>query len=788
MKKILALFSCVFLLALVCLNACSADYNTFDASDYCTLSELHFEEEASNPSVYQAEHKIIVTLEELPDSVESLDSVTVSNIDMSSLAKLYLVESKFSEFPTDSSELDSLAEKVAISDKAIKEKSKIRIPKSQTVYVVIISESGKRAIWQIKFEIPGVVPEESSSSIADGESSSSTEKENSETSLELKFENALEVVTRGDSILVEFPQGTDLSSIKLESSEIPEGATISPDLSSIKDWSKPQKITVTAEDGTEKTWVVVVSRVLNAATDFQIAFEKQFKVNRSGDTIYLKLQNGETIENAIVDSWSISEGATISPNPDSVKSWEEYQTFEVIAENGDKKTWVLGLSIAEADEKVSSDKELLSISAEGELSEATIDASAKTIVLHLQSAEALVSVDLAVSISETASHNLVVEGLDLRTSKTFQITAEDMSSVEWTISADFPNVAPKIESISIGSGKVAGVIDEEKGTIFFNMDFNTDKDLRSLAVSALTLSEGAETSDIKVSSSYNFSKKLSVTVSNASGDSKTYTLQAGYQYPGSNFNSWISDAFGNKNDVDGWDNGNNDAIAKTKTLTVNENEEIVKMESVDAKIIGIGRFASGNMLVAYFNPKEVSTFKLTQYDDGNELIDFGRPFYARPAYVEFDVKYEGDGDSCDLYVLLENRSRTTNEGKNQYRTSSDVNTLVASAWYRATTVESTDDPDVVSITDAARSGYKTIRLKFKYGEPDAASPIYNSSVFSTSLLHSEGIDNHLVSTNKPEDFDVTHIRVVMASSAQGQLYKGTVGATLWCDEMRLIYE
>lgn len=780
MKKILALFSCVFLF----LAACTADYNTFDASDYCTLSELHFEEEASNPSVYQAEHKIIVTLEELPDSMETWDSVTVSDIDISSMASLYLVESKFSEFPTDSLELDSLAAKVAYSEKKIKSKSKIRIPSSQLVYVLVVSESGKSAIWQLKFEIPGVAPEESSSSVADGESSSSTKTENSETSLELKFENALEVVTRGDSILVEFPQGTDLSSIKLESSEIPEGATISPDLSSIKDWSKPQKITVTAEDGTEKTWVVVVSRVLNAATDFQIAFEKQFKVNRSGDTVYLKLQNGETIENAIVDSWSISEGAAISPNPDSVKSWEEYQTFEVIAENGDKKTWVLNLSIAEADEKVSSDKELLSISAESELSEATIDASAKTIVLHLPNAAALASVNISLSISETASHNLVVEGLDLRTSKTFQITAEDMSSVEWTISADFPNVAPKIESISIGSGKVAGVIDEEKGTIFFNMDFNTDKDLRSLAVSALTLSEGAETSDIKVSSSYNFSKKLSVTVSNASGNSKTYTLQAGYQYPSMSITStdWTNDDNGNKYDLVGFDNGNNSFTKELATST--ENGEVLQMATTEY----MSKLASGNTFTAYFNPKGVGALSMLGYKDGNELIDFGRPFYARPAYVEFDVKYEGKNDSCDLYVLLENRSRTTNEGKNQYRTSSDVNTLVASAWYRATTVESTDDPDVVSITDAARSGYKTIRLKFKYGTPEATSPIYNSSVFTTSLKNSNGIDNHLVETTSPDDFDVTHIRVVMASSAQGQFYEGSKGATLWCDAIRLIYE
>lgn len=780
MKKILALFSCVFLF----LAACTADYNTFDASDYCTLSELHFEEEASNPSVYQAEHKIIVTLEELPDSMETWDSVTVSDIDISSMASLYLVESKFSEFPTDSLELDSLAEKVAYSEEPITENSKIRIPASQLVYVLVVSESGKSAIWQLKFEIPGVEPSVSSSSGSDEESSSSTAEENSDVSLDLNFTGALDVQISGDSILVQFPQGTDLSSLDLESADLAEGASVSPDPSSIKDWTTPQEITVTAEDGTEKTWVVVVSAVLNSATDFQIAFEKQFKINRSGDTIYLKLENGETLEEAALESWSISEGATISPDPDSVESWKAQQTFEVVAENGTKKSWVLDLSIAEAGETVSSDKELLSISAEGELSEATIDASAKTIVLHLPNAAALASVNISLSISETASHNLVVEGLDLRTSKTFQITAEDMSSVEWTISADFPNVAPKIESISIGSGKVTGVIDEEKGTIFFNMDFNTDKDLRSLAVSALTLSEGAETSDIKVSSSYNFSKKLSVTVSNASGDSKTYSLQAGYQYPSMSITSsdWTSDDNGNKYDLVGFDNGNNSFTNELATST--ENGEVLQMATTEY----MSKLASGNTFTAYFNPKGVGALSMLGYKDGNELIDFGRPFYARPAYVEFDVKYTGEGDSCDLYVLLEHRSRTSDEGKNQYRTSSDVNTLVASAWYRATTVESTEDPDVVSITDAARSGYKTIRLKFKYGKPESTSPIYNSSVFTTSLNNSNGIDNHLVETTSPDDFDVTHIRVVMASSAQGQFYKGSEGATLWCDAIRLIYE
>jgi hypothetical protein len=116
-----------------------------------------------------------------------------------------------------------------------------------------------------------------------------------------------------------------------------------------------------------------------------------------------------------------------------------------------------------------------------------------------------------------------------------------------------------------------------------------------------------------------------------------------------------------------------------------------------------------------------------------------------------------------------------------------VNTLVASAWYRAKNVTSEDDPDVVSISDASRSGYKTIRLAIHYGPPLTGSPIYASRAFATSLMDNDGIDNHVVETGTPDQFPVTHIRVVMASSAMGNEYTGVVGATLLVDEMRLIY-
>ena len=568
LKWLLAAFLCAALFG------CTADYDTFGASDYNKFNGIAFEEQDGNAAIYEGEHKIIVSLAEIPDSLDTWDSVTIGSLDISSMATFHLVDGKFKEFPSDSAAIDSLAQEVSYAKDRLHEGDKIRVPSSGVVYLMVVSESGNPSIWQMEFEIPEKKEAKSSSS-------------------------------------------------KKES-----GDTDAKSSSSTKESDKSSS---------------------------------------SGKA----------------DASSSSKGS------------------------GDSSASSEGNSSAGGEEPESSSSE--------------------------------------------------------------------------EVSPD----APKLLKIKVGAGDVEGEIDQDAGTVFLDMDYSKDLDLRDLEVKSLELSDGA-TANIEAGESYDFTRGYKVKLTSDGGE-RTYTVKAGYQYPGSEFNEWIKDDFGNKNDIAGWDNGNNSAISSTKTLTVNEDEQVVKMESIDAKILGIGKFASGNMLVAYFNPKGVGTLNLTKYDDGNELIDFGRPFYGRPKYVEFDVKYEGKGDSCDLYVILEHRSRTSNEGKNQYRTSSDVNTMIASAWYRATTVESEDDPDVVSITDAERSGYKTIRLAFKYGEPYDNSPIHNSSLFTKKLLNSAGIDNHVEKTDSPDDFDVTHIRVVMASSALGNLYKGSVGATLWVDEMRLIY-
>ena len=164
-KKNLNKICAVFLgaLTLAVLNGCSADYDTFGASDYRHLNELTLAEQDASPMVNAVEHRMEFDLVEPLKSHKTWDSVTIENMDMSHFASLHLVSEKISDFPTDSLELDSLAQKVSYSKNAIKEGEKISVPSSHVVYVVVISESGMKSIWQLQFNIPNVEPETSSS-------------------------------------------------------------------------------------------------------------------------------------------------------------------------------------------------------------------------------------------------------------------------------------------------------------------------------------------------------------------------------------------------------------------------------------------------------------------------------------------------------------------------------------------------------------------------------------------------------------------------------------------------
>ncbi|WP_163439290.1 PCMD domain-containing protein [Fibrobacter succinogenes] len=549
----------IFLALMMLLGACTADYDTFDTSDYRELKEIAVAEQDGSPAIYSEQHRIEFDLAEVPDSLDTWDSVTLEELNLSHFASLHLVKDDIDEFPKDSAGLDSLAKKVKYSKETIESGNKIRVPSSHVLYVVVVSESGKKAVWQLTFNIPNVEPESSSSaksgSSAEGKSSSSKKSDKSSSSA-----------------------------------------------------SK------------------------NSSSSSQKADEP---------------------------------GSSASTS-----------------------------SSSESDEPSSSSE----------------------------------------------------------------------GSTE----------APKILSLSI-AGKAA-VIDEENKSIHVDdLDFRTD--LTALELSAMELSEGAS-ANVTVGESYDFGAGVQVKVTNED-ESVTYSVKAGYQLPGENFNSW------NKNDVTPdsiWGNANT-LVTTTKKVT---SGSMIGAEIKTSSVLGIT--ASGSLYTADFNPNGVGTLSMANsstWPDGNELLDFGKPFAARPEYMEVKFSYEGKGDSCDIYILLENRTGN----KNVNRKSTDVNTLVASAWFRSTKADNSgrENPDVVSVSEPDENGMRTLRLKLKYGEPLEGSPIENSSTFDTKLKSSNkaAINNGLVQGTGEEP--VTHIRVVFASSADGNHYKGVKGATLIIDDLKLIY-
>ena len=402
-----------FLALMMLLGACTADYDTFDSSDYRELKEIAVVEQDGSPAIYSEQHRIEFDLVEVPDSLDTWESVTLEELDLSHFATLHLVAGDIDDFPTDSAGLDSLANKVKYSKETIESGKTIQIPSSHVLYVVVVSESGKKSVWQLTFNIPNVEPESGS------ESSSSSAK-----------------------------------------------------------------------------------------------------------------------------SSSSAEGKSSS------------------SEKSDKS------SSSESKETSSS-------------SQKSADSSAATS-----------------SSSETDEPG----------------TAE----------------APKILALSI-AGKDA-VIDEESKSIHVDdLAFRTD--LTALELSAMELSEGASAS-VTVGESYDFGAGVQVKVTNEDDESVTYSVKAGYQLPGENFNSW------NKNDVTPdsiWGNANTILTTTEKKTSGSMIGAMIKTGSALTKI------ASGSLYTADFNPNGVGTLSMASsstWPDGNELLDFGKPFAARPEYMEVKFRQQ----------------------------------------------------------------------------------------------------------------------------------------------------
>lgn len=166
------------------------------------------------------------------------------------------------------------------------------------------------------------------------------------------------------------PSEFTLEDIRLEVN-ISEGATISPNPSTITSLKESFKFTITSEDGSIREYLVDIGRALssdNFITSFKLKKEDfSFEPDISSESIVGIVPSHILLEDISLEV-EISESASIDPDPSTIVSISDTFAFSVTAENGDVREYQVDIS-----RELSSENAIISFVAVSSLNSILVD-------------------------------------------------------------------------------------------------------------------------------------------------------------------------------------------------------------------------------------------------------------------------------------------------------------------------------------------------------------------------------------------------------------------------------
>ncbi|MCQ2060634.1 MAG: PCMD domain-containing protein [Fibrobacter sp.] len=360
------------------------------------------------------------------------------------------------------------------------------------------------------------------------------------------------------------------------------------------------------------------------------------------------------------------------------------------------------------------------------------------------------SQELKVS-SETASSSSVLPAVS-------SSSKEDISSSSYESSSS-ENLT---QNIALGDFKVGvenSTISIENSKIYVEVPYGTDL----TAIKVLPMNTVAD-----------LTRPVEMEFVDASGALQTYSVVAGMQLPGSDFNARVDSIWATTSDAMGTVSDDIykigmfvDKVESKKNMFLSNGKLTVSSELVNASFIGIvgGKKLAGGFYYTGTYPKSNSAVHIYErgYTSGTPGTDasdisldmtFGKKFAARPAsfHVKYDYvhkKNENDTQMGLIYVVL---------------LAEDNKTIVASGAVKMTADES-KEKEIDLVYDGSDSGL-----------------ISSGYVGTGDLAHGDG-------TN-----EVAYIRVMFASSARAHVvvsgesdYLGGEGSSLTIEQFRLNY-
>ncbi|WP_316822012.1 PCMD domain-containing protein [Pedobacter gandavensis] len=320
----------------------------------------------------------------------------------------------------------------------------------------------------------------------------------------------------------------------------------------------------------------------------------------------------------------------------------------------------------------------------------------------------------------------------------------------------------KILYFTLSNESGSTIIHQDSLIIRLNVDANAD--LTKLFPDSVRLSTYAKLSPA-AGVAQDFSKPVPYTVTAEDGSQVVYTVIVGKQsanpqISNSNFDDWYTPSGKNYKQpgLDAnteWATGNDGVVslstANTTPIEIAAGDLAAQMITKDlgvlAQLTG-QRMGAGTLFTG--------TFKLDLSNPLNSA-KFGIAFTSRPKSFSVTYKYapgtpykNGNGqtlnkvDSCDIYLLLENRN-------------GQVVKRAATAWFRS----------AERVTELTK-----ITIPLVYGTLPAGSPGYQLPVNGLFANENEAI---------------THISIIFSSSASGAKYEGGLNSTLVVNNLVLNY-
>ncbi|QCX00034.1 DUF5011 domain-containing protein [Aggregatimonas sangjinii] len=347
------------------------------------------------------------------------------------------------------------------------------------------------------------------------------------TAFALPIQNSSTIDADTHTITVNVTDGTELNTAPSALS-ISGGATIDPGIGEVRDFNAAQTYTVTAGNGTAQLWTVNVTvsppagSGENDIVSFALPVQTDADINRNDHVIFVNVLEGTEL-NVIPQIFTVSEGATVSPDITEIQDFSRPVTYTVTAENGEEQIWTIRIVIVPADSNA--ENEIISFSIPNQVGTSIIDNENATVAIEVPQGIDLTSiVPNEVTLSENAMlFPVATEAQDFTEQFIYVVTAENGVEKFWTVTVTvLPSTGSDENDIIAFSLPVqnSSTIDTVNHTVTVNVTDGTELNVVPLQ---FTTSNNA-TIEPSTTQARDFSAPVTYTVISQSGIQQVWTV------------------------------------------------------------------------------------------------------------------------------------------------------------------------------------------------------------------------------------------------------------------------